>query len=188
MNNLEEILAFNQNFVKNKEYEKFKATKFPSKKMVIVSCMDTRLTELLPRALNIKNGDVKIVKNAGAVITHPFGSIMRSILVAIYELGAQEVLIIGHHGCGMSTIHTTEIIDKMKARGISSETLATLEYSGINIKKWFLGFDCVKDSVTESVRIVKNHPLLPNEIAVHGLIINPDTGELEIVVNGYESI
>jgi carbonic anhydrase len=185
MNNLQEMLAFNKNFVENKEYEEYRTTRFPSKRMVIVSCMDTRLTELLPRALNIKNGDVKIVKNAGAVITHPFGSIMRSILVAIYELGAHEVFIIGHHSCGMSTINTTEIIDKMKGRGISNETLSTLEYSGIDIKKWFHGFDCVHDSVTESVRIVKNHPLLPKDITVHGLIIDPETGELEVVINGY---
>ena len=42
--------------------------------------MDTRLMELLPKALNLKNGDAKIVKNAGATIMHPFGSIIRSII------------------------------------------------------------------------------------------------------------
>lgn len=62
--------------------------------------MDTRLVELLPHALNLRNGDVKIVKNAGALVSHPFGSIMRSILVAVYELQADEVCVIGHHDCG----------------------------------------------------------------------------------------
>ncbi len=47
--------------------------------------MDTRLVELLHKALNLKNGDVKIVKNAGAIINNPFGSIMRSLLIAVYE-------------------------------------------------------------------------------------------------------
>ena len=88
MSVLNEILEFNHQFVENKEYEPFQTTKFPDKGLVIVSCMDTRLTELLPSAMNIKNGDVKVVKSAGAVISHPFGSIMRSILVAIYELKA----------------------------------------------------------------------------------------------------
>ena len=73
---LEEILEFNKSFVENKEYEKYKATKKPEKKLVILSCMDTRLTELLPKAMNIKNGDAKIIKNAGATIMHPFGSIV----------------------------------------------------------------------------------------------------------------
>ena len=49
--------------------------------------MDTRLTELLPAALGIKNGDVKLIKNAGGVVMAPFGSVMRSLLVAVYELG-----------------------------------------------------------------------------------------------------
>lgn len=53
--------------------------------------MDTRLTELLPAALGIHNGDVKIIKNAGAVISHPFGSVIRSLLVAIIELGWKKL-------------------------------------------------------------------------------------------------
>ena len=53
--------------------------------------MDTRLTALLPAALGIKNGDVKMIKNAGGVISHPFGSVIRSLLVAIFELGVEEI-------------------------------------------------------------------------------------------------
>ena len=63
--------------------------RYPDKKMVILSCMDTRLIELLPKAMNLKNGDAKIVKNAGAIVTQPFGNVMRSILVALYKLKAE---------------------------------------------------------------------------------------------------
>ena len=49
--NLEEILSFNKKFVEDKQYEAFGTTKYPDKKMVVVSCMDTRLTELLPKAM-----------------------------------------------------------------------------------------------------------------------------------------
>ena len=62
MNKLDEILEFNKDFVENREYEKYKSSKYPDKKLVILSCMDTRLTELLPKALNLRNGDAKIVK------------------------------------------------------------------------------------------------------------------------------
>ena len=57
--------------------------------------MDTRLTELLPAALGLKNGDAKIIKNAGGVITHPYGSVVRSLLVAILELGVEQVIAAG---------------------------------------------------------------------------------------------
>lgn len=59
---LDEILEFNKQFVANKGYEKYITNKYPDKKIAILSCMDTRLTELLPAALGIKNGDVKMIK------------------------------------------------------------------------------------------------------------------------------
>jgi carbonic anhydrase len=181
MSVLNEILTFNQKFVENKEYEPFQTTKFPDKGLVIVSCMDTRLTGLLPSAMNIKNGDVKIVKSAGAVISHPFGSIMRSILVAIYELKAEEILVIGHYDCGMSNVNPDRFISSMKDRGIKDETLDTLKYSGLDLMKWLKGFDSVEDSVKNSVELVRNHPLLPEGVSVHGLVIDPSTGKLDVV-------
>lgn len=53
--------------------------------------MDMRLSALLPTALNIRNGDAKIIKNAGALIKHPFGSVMRILLICIYEPGVREI-------------------------------------------------------------------------------------------------
>jgi carbonic anhydrase len=186
MKALEEILTFNEKFVDEKRYEEFSTSKLPNKRMVILTCMDTRLLELLPRALNVRNGDIKLIKNAGAVINHPFGSVMRSILVAVYQLNADEVLVIGHHDCGMGGLKADDMIDNMKERGVKEETLETIEYSGIDVKKWLRGFSKVEDSVANSVKIIKNHPLLPDHVPVHGLVINPETGKLDLVINGYE--
>ena len=66
---IEDILEYNKRFVENKGYEKYITNKYPDKKIAILSCMDTRLTELLPAALGIKNGDVKMIKNAGGITT-----------------------------------------------------------------------------------------------------------------------
>lgn len=68
---IEDILAYNKQFVAEKGYEEFVTDKYPNKKLAIVTCMDTRLIELLPAALGIKNGDAKIIKNAGGVISSP---------------------------------------------------------------------------------------------------------------------
>ena len=118
---IDELVSYNREFVKNKGYEKYITNKYPDKKIAIVSCMDTRLTELLPASLGIKNGDVKIIKNAGAIISHPFGSVIRSLMVAIYELGVVEVMIIGHTDCGAKHMNSSEMIEKMKERGIPQE-------------------------------------------------------------------
>ena len=73
--------------------------------------------ELLPAALGIKNGDVKLIKNAGGVITHPYGSVMRSILVGILELGVEEVMVIAHTDCGVQGMDGGELIEKLIERG-----------------------------------------------------------------------
>ncbi|MBP1949661.1 beta-class carbonic anhydrase [Virgibacillus litoralis] len=182
---LDEILTHNENFVENKEYEKYQRGKFPNKKLVILSCMDTRLVELLPKSMNVGNGDVKIVKNAGALVSHPFGSIMRSILVGVYELKADEVCVVGHHDCGMSSLKTESIMSKMKERGISEERLDTLQNAGVDLEQFLKGFDSVEDSVRQSVSTIQNHPLIPQDVPVHGLVINPDTGKLDVVSKGY---
>ena len=183
---LSEILDHNSAFVRSGEYEAFRTDQFPNKKLVILTCMDTRLVELLPHAMGVRNGDVKMIKNAGAIVSHPFGSVMRSVLVAIYELGAAEVAVVGHHRCGMTGLSCASVLEKAKARGVGDDVLATLQHSGIDLQRWLIGFERVEDGVTQSVGIIRNHPLLPPDVPVHGLIIDPETGKLELLVNGYE--
>lgn len=88
---IQQIIEYNREFVKKESYKPYITSKYPDKKLAILTCMDTRLTELLPAALGIRNGDAKIIKNAGGVITHPYGSVVRSLLVALLELGVQEL-------------------------------------------------------------------------------------------------
>ena len=184
MSKLQEIMDYNKDFLNNKDYEEYITTKIPKKKMVILSCMDARLTELLPRAMDIKNGDAKIIKDAGATVIHPFGGVMRSILVAVYEFGTEDVFVVGHHGCGMSNLDTKSLVNKMINRGIKDETLLTLKNAGIDIERWLHGFESVEESIKESVRMIKDHPLLPKDIKVHGLIMSSETGKIEIIING----
>ena len=62
---IEQIVAYNKKFVEEKGYEPYLTSKYPDKKLAILTCMDTRLIELLPAALGIRNGDAKVIKNAG---------------------------------------------------------------------------------------------------------------------------
>jgi len=175
---LEELLKFNRDFVEKKQYEKFISSKFPNKKVAILSCMDTRLTELLPSALGLKNGDVKMIKNAGAMISSPFGSVMRSLIISVYDLEVDEILVIGHHDCGMQNLDSKSMLKKMKSRNISDDSINLLKYCGVDFDVWLKGFDCVEDSVKATVESILNHPLIPKDISVYGLIMNPTTGEI----------
>lgn len=181
---LEEMLDFNKKFVANKQYIQYETDSVPNKRMVIFTCMESRLVELLPKALNIQNGDVKMLKNAGAIIRKPFDSIMKSILVAVYDLKAEQVLVIGHHDCGMSHVNTDKLRKKMISTAIKKDTLETLEYAGLDFHEEFHGFDTVEESIQQSANIIRNHPLLPKYVKVHGLVIDPGTGKVDVVSKG----
>src|SRR3954465_5634049 len=144
---ISEILEHNRTFTQRREYEAFRTDQFPNKRLVVLSCMDTRLVELLPRAMGFRNGDVKMVKNAGAIVSHPFGSVMRSILLAIYDLNAAEVVVVGHTGCGMTGLRPDVVLDNVRARGIPEDVLSMLRHSGIDFKQWLTGFDDVEEGV-----------------------------------------
>lgn len=179
---IEEILQYNKAFVENKKYEPYRTSKYPDKRIAIVSCMDTRLTELLPAALGIKNGDAKIIKNAGGIITNPFGTEMRSLLIGIYELGIQEILVIGHTDCGARCVESRKILGKMMTRGVARTNIDRIKSSGIDLDAWLDGFQDLEGSIGLSVNLIRNHPLVPAEITVHGLVIDSETGELKRVV------
>lgn len=175
---IDEILRFNEEFVKNEGYTEHITSKYPDKKIAIVTCMDTRLVKLLPAAMNIKNGDVKMIKNAGGVITDPWDSTVRSLLVAIYELGVTDIMIIGHTECGVQGMNAEEMIHLMEQRGISPETVSLVRRCGIDLDKWFKGFDDSIDSVKNSVELVRNHPFIPKDVRVSGYIMDSTTGKL----------
>ena len=100
--------------------------KYPDKKLAVLSCMDTRLTELLPAALGLKNGDAKIIKNAGGLVISAFDSAMRSLIVAIYELGVEEIMVVAHSHCGACHMSFDHFRHEMTARGVTDETLDTI--------------------------------------------------------------
>lgn len=178
---IEQMLEYNRHFVESHGYEEYKTSKYPDKKIAIVTCMDTRLVQLLPAALGLKNGDVKIIKNAGGTITNPFDSTMRSLLVAIYELGVNEVMIIGHTGCGVQGMDAKEMLHLMKERGVDDEHIQLMRHCGIDLNSWLHGFDDTELAVLETVDLVRNHPLMAKDVVVRGYIMDSETGELRTI-------
>lgn len=185
MSELQNILEYNQQFVDKGGYAEFLTNKYPERKLAVLSCMDTRMVELLPAALGLRNGDAKFIKNAGAVVTHPWGSVMRSLLVAVFQLKVTEIMVIAHFDCGMRDLSSENFLEKVKSSGIPEDRLTTLSHAGIDLNSWLTGFDSVEDIVHHTVNLIKNHPLMPDNIAVHGLIIHPTTGKLTTVIDGY---
>ena len=172
---LDDVLKDNREFVEN--FQGIEMSHHAAKNLVILSCMDCRVIEFLEPALGLDRGDAKIVRNAGNSIVGE--DAIRSIGAALYNLDANEVLVVGHTDCGMASADADELKEKMIARGIKEEDIAKYD-----LAEWIGGFDDEEENVRNVVEKIKTHPLIP-EVPVHGAIIDIVTGELKVLVDGY---
>lgn len=172
---LEDVLKDNEKFVENFEGEEL--SHHAQKKLAILTCMDCRLIDFFEPALGLKRGDAKIIRNAGNTIVGE--DAIRSIGAALYNLGAEEVMVVGHTECGMAGADAEALKEKMIARGILEEDIAKYD-----LVEWIGGFCSEEENVIDTVEAIKNHPLIP-DVPVHGLIIDIVTGELKVLVDGY---
>ncbi|MBO4844679.1 MAG: carbonic anhydrase [Bacteroidales bacterium] len=177
---IDQILEFNREFVAERGYEAYVTDKYPAKRLAVLTCMDTRLTELLPKALGLRNGDAKIIKNAGGLVLSETDSAIRSLLVAIYELGVNEVMVVHHSTCGACHMSYAEFKPHMLERGVPQATLDAWEERGI--ADWLEGFHDTEASVRRTVAAVAGHPLMPADVVVRGFVIDSVTGALTEVV------
>ena len=178
---VKKMLEYNKIFVEHGMYERYVTTKYPDRKIAILSCMDTRMTELLPAALGIKNGDVKLIKNAGGQITHPYGSVIFSLLVAVYELGVDTILVIGHDDCGGRALDAKKMIQTMLEKGISQDVIDHVDANHNNLQQCLTPFGDICASVQNTVQTIRNHPLIHKDVEVLGFVMDPHTGAVRSV-------
>lgn len=150
--------------------------------LVILTCIDPRLNKLFPSVLGLPEDMVIWLRNAGNIITGPFSSTTRSIALACAIKQGREIAVIGHTDClvGKSTVLT--LTEQFKALGIDRSKLPD------NIVEFFGLFASERQNVIKSTEFIRHSPLISPKIPVHGLIVNTNTGRLEVVVNGYETL
>ncbi|HEU4965223.1 MAG TPA: carbonic anhydrase [Bacilli bacterium] len=187
---LNQVLEANREFIKERQAKELlkptpEVSKIPSKELAIFTCMDTRLVDFLEGAMGVKRGEAKMLKNAGNTLAHPFGGMIRSLMIGIYELGVNEVMVIGHRDCGMAGASAEGMIEKMLARGVSPDAIKLIEKS---LHQWVDTFHHPIENVGDVVMQIRENPLIPNDVPVHGLIFDPNSGELELIVNGYDHV
>jgi carbonic anhydrase len=177
---LDKVLTNNEKFVRPGAFPPL--PKDPKRQLAIFTCMDTRLVDFLEPAMGIKRGDAKVIKNAGNTLVDPNGGVIRSLVAAIFLLGVEEVFVIGHKDCGMSTVDAERLKAKMIARGVDPAAIDSLVP---DLGQWMGAFACPEENVERVTSIIRNSPLIPRDVPVHGLIFCPNDGHLEVIVRGY---
>lgn len=184
---LDDLLKANEVFCENPpvDYtqEDVKSSKLPQKQLAIITCMDTRLVNFLEPALGIARGEAKVIKTAGNGVTGVFDGTIRSLLVCIYELGIKEIIVIGHHECGMAKTTSEGLTKAMLSRGVAPEAIHMISKE---LKEWADEFQHPEQNVEDTVDQIRMNPLIPKDVPVHGLIFHPRSGKIDTIINGYE--
>ena len=152
----------------------------PARRFAILTCMDARLDPA--KYAGLSEGDAHVIRNAGGRASD---DAIRSLVISYKLLGTLEWFVVHHSDCGMQ-LFTDEIISGLLEQ--------SLEAASIDEKGWhdhghgpgsvhghFVKWLTIKDlaaSVTEDVRRIRSHPLVPPNIPIYGYIYDVRTGRL----------
>ncbi|HKJ35898.1 MAG TPA: carbonic anhydrase [Solirubrobacterales bacterium] len=135
-------------------------SRFPARKLAIVTCMDCRINPLVTAGLEI--GEAHIIRNAGAVVTP---DVRRSLALSQRALKTKEVWIVMHTKCGVLGLDDREFLDQ-----IESEVGMRPDWAPG-------GFESLEQGVREGVGRVRADPVLVSS-DVRGFILDIETDEL----------
>jgi carbonic anhydrase len=169
----------------NKEYsanfgDKGKLAMPPARRFAILTCMDARLDPA--KFAGLSEGDAHVIRNAGGRASD---DAIRSLVISYKLLGTQEFFVIHHTNCGM------EFFTNEGIRGLLANSLETAELTSAGFRDIgkgpgsrageFIDFLTIKEqrqSVADDVERIRNHPLVPKSIPVHGYLYDVTSGKL----------
>ncbi|MFA1314977.1 beta-class carbonic anhydrase [Streptococcus dysgalactiae] len=138
----------------------------PKTRVAIVTCMDSRLH--VAQALGLALGDAHILRNAGGRVTE---DMIRSLVISQQQMGTREIVVLHHTDCGAQTF-TNE--------GFARQLRDSL---GVEVgDRDFLTFTDVEASVREDMAILRQSPLIPDDVMINGAVYDVDTGRMTPVV------
>jgi carbonic anhydrase len=166
MDVIDELLANNGTFAGSLPAEHLDVR--PSRRLAIVTCMDSRLNVFA--ALGLRDGEAHVLRNAGGVITD---DVIRSLAVSQRRLSTREVMLIHHTDCGMQSLTDD---------GFRAELQ---QATGVAPAFAIESFADVDADVRQSILRVRRSPFLLHRELVRGFVYDVDTHRLnEVHVEG----
>jgi carbonic anhydrase len=159
---IDDLLANNQAFAADHGWEHHEV--FPSRRLAVVACMDSRLDVFA--ALGLTQGEAHVLRNAGGVITD---DVIRSLAISQRHLGTEEILLIQHTDCGLMRV-TDDGFRKELAEATGMTPPFAIE-----------SFTDVDANVRQSVARLRSSPFLQHRDRIRGFVYDVDTGLLQEV-------
>ncbi len=162
---IDDLLANNRAFADSLPVKHFDVR--PSRRIAIVTCMDSRLDVFA--ALGLGHGEAHVLRNAGGVITD---DVIRSLVVSQRRLGTREVMLIHHTDCGLETLSDDSFRAELQ------------EATGVSPAFAIESFDDLDADVRQSILRVRRSPFVAHRDAVRGFVYDVDTHRLREVKVG----
>ena len=134
----------------------------PKTRVAIVTCMDSRLH--VAQALGLALGDAHILRNAGGRVTD---DMIRSLVISQQQMGTREIVVLHHTDCGAQTFNNEDFQEHLKCE-------LGVDVSGQD----FLPFQDVEESVREDIKLLRECPLIPDDVIISGAVYDVDTGRM----------
>jgi carbonic anhydrase len=154
----ERILAENLRYTES--FDRSALSAAPLSGLAILACMDARLD--VEEALGLRTGDAHIIRNAGGLATD---DAIRSLIVSQQLLGTEEIVVIGHTGCGLRGADEDALRGRLAAQ------------TGRSLDVGFGSFEDLDECVRRQVDVLRSHPWI-KRVPVHGLVFEVETGRL----------
>jgi carbonic anhydrase len=161
----------------------------PARRFAILTCMDARLDPA--KYAGLAEGDAHVIRNPGGRATD---DAIRSLVISHKLLGTQEWFVIHHTNCGME-LFADEVIadlleDDLSTASFDGKTWSNPHHHGGHAAGHFIKWHTIKnqpDSVTQDVRRIREHPVVPTNVPVYGYVYDVRTGRLEEVKTAAEA-
>ena len=152
----------------------------PGRKFAILTCMDARLDPA--KYAGLSEGDAHVIRNAGGRASD---DAIRSLVISHKLLGTREWFVIHHTDCGMEYF-TNDVISELLATsldtaGIGAGGFYNLSKGEGSTEGRYIDWLTIKDqssSIVDDVRRIRNHPLVPKNIAVYGYVYDVKSSKL----------
>ena len=152
----------------------------PARRFAILTCMDARLDPA--KYAGLSEGDAHVIRNAGGRASD---DAIRSLVISYKLLGTAEWFVIHHTDCGME-FFTNEVISDLLANSLETAALGPEGFYDVGTgpgspEAANIDWLCITDqtgSVADDVQRIRNHPLVPDSIAIYGYVYDVQSGRL----------
>lgn len=155
-----------------------------NKKALIITGLHEKSHRLFPTITNRKREELIVLNSFGAVISQPYGCMIRTIIMAVYNENVEEIYIVGERSSQEHSVKEEELLSRIQDVGISKGMIETIEYINVvgnDVLNWLVGPPDVKIIIQKNIDLIQRHPLIPKTVSVYGFIANTETNEFEAV-------